>query len=364
MVPRFSSLLTAAVISGIMALPVLSNALEFELLIGAPKTAPLEIPFCIDFDQAGNLYGVEFENGHRVFQFNEKGDELTFLGGKLGVIAPKDNNGFGDGGPISAALFSGMHDLAVTKAGLVYIADSWAGRMRVYDPKTGIIKTIAGTGKKADSGDGGPAIDADIRQTFACALSPDETRLYVVDIASNRVRYVDLNTGLIHAFAGNGIKGKPQEKGLAVNEPLFNPRAVAVDPRDGRVYIVDRDAHTLLMVDAEGRLHTVVNQTNKQGASGDNSPALEATMNGPKHACVDHQGRVIIADAENHLIRRFDPATGKIETLAGKPTVKGDDLTAEGVLLNRPHGVRISRDGKTLYVVDSYNNRVLRAAYE
>lgn len=339
-----------------------ASASAFELVIGAPKTEEVVTPFSVDFDSAGNLYGVEFENGHRVFKLDNSG-KFIFLGGQKGVTAPKEDNGKGDNGSIANALFSGMHDLAVTKAGQVYLADSWVGRLRRYNPETSVVKTIAGTGKKADTGDGGPADKADINQLFACALSPDESKVYLVDIASRRIRYLDLTTNTIHPFAGNGQKGKPTNGGKAVDQPLINPRAVAVDP-NGIVYIVDRDNHSLLKVDTNGIIETVVNHAGTKGATGDGGPALAATMNGPKHACCDAKGRVIIADAENHTIRRYDPSTGKIELLAGTPGKKGKLLTKDSVELNRPHGVRISRDGKTLYIVDSYNNRVLTHPYE
>ncbi|TLD68242.1 hypothetical protein FEM03_23585 [Phragmitibacter flavus] len=340
------------------------HAHAFELVIGTPKTEPVVTPFCIDFDAAGNLYGVEFENGHRVFKLDPSGNTLTFLGGQKGIIAPKDDNGKGDGGPIADALFSGMHDLAVTKAGQVYLADSWVGRLRHYNPTTGIVTTAAGTGKKGNSGDNGPATQADINQLFACALSPDETKLYLVDISSLRVRYLDLTTNIIHAFAGTGKKGQPQDGTKAVDQPLMNPRAVAVDPNNGTVYIVDRDNHSLLRVTPDGIITTVVNASGKKGASGDNGPAIDATLNGPKHAIVDHQGRVIIADAENHTIRRYDPKTGNIELLAGTPNQKGTLLEKDKVQLNRPHGLRLTRDGQTLYIVDSYNHRILRTDYK
>ncbi len=350
-------------LSLIALLGLAQSSSAFELVLGAPKTEALAVPFCIDFDEAGNLYGVEFEPGHRVFRLDTEG-RFAFLGGQKGVVAPKEDNGKGDGGPISEALFSGMHDLAVTRAGKVYLADSWVGRVRLHDPATGLIETVAGTGRSGSSGDGGPATEADFRQIFACALSPDESRLHLVDIASRRVRYLDLRSGKVEAFAGTGEKGRPVDGEPALGQPLQNPRAVAVDPRDGSVYLVDRDGHSLIHVDTEGRLKTVVNVSGQKGATGDGGKAIEATLNGPKHAIVDGKGRVVIADAENHTIRRYDPATGLIELIAGTPGKVGDDLSENAVLLNRPHGVRLSRDGAWLYIVDSYNDRVLRMRYE
>ena len=102
----------------------------------------------------------------------------------------------------------------------------------------------------------------------------------------------------------------------AAAAPLADPRAVAVD-RKGNVYILERGGHALRVVDPAGKIHTVVNASGKSGASGDGGPALAATMNGPKHLCVDLEDNVIIADAENHLVRKFLLRDGRIVRVAG-----------------------------------------------
>jgi hypothetical protein len=76
---------------------------------------------------------------------------------------------------------------------------------------------------------------------------------------------------------------------------------------------------------------------------------------------VDKRDRVIIADAENHLIRLYDPRTGKTTTIAGTGR-KGDHIEPNDPLrtdLNRPHGVSVDSSG-ALFVTDSYNHRILR----
>ncbi len=115
------------------------------------------------------------------------------------------------------------------------------------------------------------------------------------------------------------------------------------------------------MVNPDGKIRTVVNASGQRGATGDGGDALAATLNGPKHICVDHDDNVIIADAENHLIRKYLPATGKIVRVAGtgKAGTAGLDGPPEPAELNRPPGVTVHRDG-TLYITDSYNNRVLK----
>jgi len=84
-------------------------------------------------------------------------------------------------------------------------------------------------------------------------------------------------------------------------------------------------------------------------------------MNGPKHLCVDKQGNVIIADAENHLVRKYSPRDGSTVTIAGTGQ-KGDHIEPGDPLktqLNRPHGVFVHPSG-VLYITDSYNHRILK----
>ena len=147
---------------------------------------------------------------------------------------------------------------------------------------------------------------------------------------------------------------------MAVDAPLVDPRA-AVRDRQGNLYILERNGHALRVVGRDGRIRTVVNASGKKGADGDGGPALAATMNGPKHLCVDRDDTVLIADAENHLIRRYVPATGQLLRVAGtgQKGTAGLGGPPEQCELNRPHGVTVHRDG-TLYITDSYNNRVLK----
>ena len=144
----------------------------------------------------------------------------------------------------------------------------------------------------------------------------------------------------------------------AVNAPLVDPRAVTPDASGG-FYILERNGNALRHVDAAGKIRTVVG-TGGKGLNGDGGPALAATMSGPKYLTLDGDGSVLIADAENHVIRRYAPKTGLITRVAGtgkKGTagLGGSPLECE---LARPHGVTVARDG-TLFITDSYNDRIL-----
>jgi hypothetical protein len=321
---------------------------------GIPATqARLKEPFGVDFDRAGNMYIVEMAQGQRVRKVDPKGILTTIAG-------TGEKGDGGDGGPALKAQFNGIHNLAIAPDDGIYLADTWNCRIRKLDPKTGVITSIAGTGVKGYGGDGGLAPEAQLGGIYCAMLDPKRPRLYLADLHNLRVRYVDLNAGTIHLVAGNGQKGVPPDGALATKSPLVDPRAVAVDSK-GKVYILERGGNALRVVGPNGKLRTVVNASGKKGNAGDGGPALEATMNGPKHICVDHDDNVLIADAENHLIRKYLPRENKIVRVAGtgEKGAAGVGGPPGQIQLNRPHGVYVHRDG-ALYITDSYNHRVLK----
>jgi sugar lactone lactonase YvrE len=313
--------------------------------------ARLNQPFGIDFDQAGNAYLVELQGG-RAFRVDRNGI--------LTVIAGTGAKGSaGDDGPARKATFNGMHSLAVMPDGTVYLADTWSNRIRTLDPKTGTVTAFAGTGKKGYSGDGGPARDARFGGVYCLAFNADFTKLYIADLDNRRVRAIDMKTGMVSLVAGNGKKGVPDDGADAKAAPLVDPRAVAVD-RKGNVYILERSGHALRVVDTAGRIRTVVG-TGKAGNTGDDGDGRKATLNGPKHLCIDADDNVIIADSANHVVRKYTPADGKIVRIAGTGkkgagTAGGDPLHTA---LDEPHGVHLGPGGR-LYIVDSLNHRVFR----
>jgi sugar lactone lactonase YvrE len=309
----------------------------------AATRARLHEPFGVDFDAAGNLFIIEMVSGNRLLKVDSRG----MLSQIAGQLSPGDA---GDGGPALAAKFNGPHNLAVLPTGDVLIADTWNGRVRRVDVATGTVTSIAGFNVPADK--------ARTAGPYCICLNFAGTELVIADL--RRVHAVDLKTGKARVVAGNGEKGIPVDGAVAIEAPLADPRAAAVD-RKGNVYILERNGHALRVVGRDGKIRTVVNVAGKKGAEGDGGDALTATMNGPKHLCVDRDDNVIIADAENNLIRKYVPATGKILRVAGTGKKGTDGLNGppQQCELNRPHGVTVHRDG-TLFITDSYNNRILK----
>jgi len=327
--------------------------------------AVLKEPFGTAFGPANDLWIIEMASGNRLLRIDQNGS-LRHVAGQL-------KSGFsGDGGPANLAQFNGPHSLAIRPDGRILIADTWNGRIRQVDPKTGHVESLAGFDVPIEKAKGSGA--------YCATLDFSGNYLYVADL--NRIHRLDLTTNIATIVAGNGKKGVPKDGSTAIESPLVDPRAVAVD-RLGNMYILERGGNSLRVVKPDGTIRTVVNSSGKKGTALDAfsskkkqnvkavenqhpeaepESAIEAMMNGPKHLCIDLLNRVIIADAENHLIRRYDPADGTLRRIAGTGESGHDGIDGPPLscLLARPHGVTIHTETGELFITDSYNNRILK----
>ena len=297
-------------------------------------------PFSAGFDPSGNLYICEYQ-GQKITRWTRDGAGQVFAG--TGV------KGFnGDGGSAASAQLNDPHGIVTTRTGM-YIADTMNHRVRKVSWGSGVITTLAGNGAAGFGGDGGAALEAQFHGVYSIAVNNAETAVYVADLENRRIRRIDLKTGRIATIAGNGTKGIPEDGAPAEQSPLVDPRAVAVDGREN-VYILERGGHALRVVGRDGRIRTLIGPT-----------TVTPPLKGPKDLCVDRDGSIVIADAENNLVRRFDLKTSTLSTIVGTGQ-KGEKLVADNPLATqvfRPHGVRIDRRGD-LIITDSYNHRVLR----
>jgi DNA-binding beta-propeller fold protein YncE len=179
----------------------------------------------------------------------------------------------------------------------------------------------------------------------------------ICDIGNYRIRRINMTTGILDNFAGTGEK-KPTPDGAPIaGTPLNGPRAIDVDAR-GNVYVALREGNAVYRIDpAAGRI-THLAGTGEKGYSGDGGDAKKATLSGPKAIAVAPDGAVYVADTENHTIRRIDPKSGIITTVAGTG-VRGDGPDGDPLKckLARPHGVYVDSKG-IVYIGDSESHRV------
>lgn len=312
--------------------------------------AKLIQPFAVKFDADGNTLFVEMVGGERFRRIDVAGKLTTLAGtGKKGQKT----------GPAAECEFNGMHDLAVAPDGSVFLADTFNNQIHRYDPKTKTVAVFAGNGKKGFAGDGGKAADAEFSQTICIALTPNGKTLYVADIGNKRVRAIDVAAGTVSTVAGTGKAGVPKDGEPAKDQPLVDPRAITADAK-GNLYILERGGHALRVVDKDGKIRTVAG-TGKAGKGGDGGPALQAAMNGPKYAAIDKDGSVLIADTENHQIRRYVPGTETMVLVAGTGKAgKAFDTDPSKLELARPHGVSVHPKSGDIYIADSDNGRIVK----
>ncbi|MGH8896178.1 MAG: NHL repeat-containing protein [Egibacteraceae bacterium] len=278
--------------------------------------------------------------------------------GTITTVAGTGVQGFsGDGGPATAANLYYPYGVTVDTDGTLYIAEWGNNRVRKVN-SSGTITTVAGTGTQGFSGDSGPATAANLSGPDGVAIAADGN-LYITEVIleedNHRVRKVD-HSGTIITVAGTGIRGFSGDGGPATAANLFSPIGVAVTT-DGALYIADADNCRVRKVDYSGTIITVAG-TGTCGFSGDGGPATAANLDNPADIAVTADGTLYIADSSNHRVRKVD-LSGTITTVAGTGTqgFSGDRGPATAANLSGPDGVAIAADG-TLYIADSSNHRV------
>jgi DNA-binding beta-propeller fold protein YncE len=302
---------------------------------GPGVKAQVNNPYGLTVGPDGALYFCEIGN-HRVRR-------LDLKSGIISTAAGSGEKGYaGDGGPALEAKMNEPYEVRFDRAGNLFVDEMQNHVVRRVDAKTHVITTVAGTGVAGFGGDGGPAVQAQLRQPHSIAFDR-EGRLLICDIGNHRIRRVDLGTGTIETWAGTGER-KPTPDGAPVAAtPLNGPRAITVAP-DGTLYLVLRDGNAVYRIDPrESRIWHVAG-TGETGHTGDGGPAKSAKLAGPKGIAWAPDGSLYLADTESHTIRRIDRA-GVITTVV------------EG--LKRPHGIFVGADG-VVFVGDSEGHRVLR----
>lgn len=311
--------------------------------------ASLNEPFHIDLDSTEKrLYIADC--------FNYCIRKVDLEDNIISTIAGNGSRGYtGDGNQATDATLEEPYALQVAKNGDVYFAQRFSPAIRKIDSSSGIITTIAGDGIKGNRGDGDMAINARFIEPNDCIF--DNTGgLLVADIQDQRIRRIDLSTGIINTIAGDGKLEHSGDGGPAQNASIHGARAIAVDKK-GNIFICEREGNSIRKIDTNGMISTIAG-TGVTGYSGDDGLGINATFRGPKAIRCNQDGDLIIVDTENHAIRILSSKTNIIETIAGgNKGASGDGEIATAAELDRPHGA-ISNSKRNVIIADSNNHRV------
>ena len=317
---------------------------------GPALAAQLNNPFGVVKGPGGALFVCEY-GGAVVRRIDAEGRISTVAGS--GRIGPG-----GDGALATEAEFNQPHEIRFDREGHLFIADMLNHRIRRVDARTHRVSTVAGTGRPGYRGDGGAAVDAELNNPISIQFDRHGD-LFLCDIGNHRIRKVDMKTGLIVTVAGTGERAATPDGAPYANAPLNGPRSIDFDRR-GDLWVVLREGNQVWRLESKTGLARHVAGTGRPGNTGNGGPAKQATLSGPKGIAVARNGDVYLVDTESHTIRRIESRTGNIDVVVGTGS-KGDgpDGDPTRCALARPHGVFVERDG-TLYIGDSENHRVRR----
>ncbi|NJO02472.1 MAG: hypothetical protein HC880_12975, partial [Bacteroidia bacterium] len=311
--------------------------------------------FCITPAELPSMPSIIFTLPMNV---NNRVRKINAQNGQILSLAGNGTEGyFGDQGPATQAALYNPERLRLDSAGNVYIVDEFNNRVRKVDARTGMITTIAGNGKAAYQGDGGPATEASLNHPEGIALD-NQGNIYIADKLNHCVRKVEAATGFIYTVAGNNQPGFTGDRGLATQASLFNPIGLAIDAQ-ANLYIADELNHRIRKVDAQNGIITTIAGDGAPRYHGDGGLAVYASFQGPADVMLDKQGNLYISDRDNHRIRKMDAQTGIIQTIVGNgiPGSSGDGGVATAARLNYPFGLSLDEQDN-LYIADALNHRI------
>ena len=321
---------------------------------GPAKSAQLNNPFGIVRGPDGAIWFCEY-GSHRIRRIDSHGVVTTISGQGIPGNSP-------DGTATKDCAFNLPHEIRWDQDGRLLIVDMANHTIRRFSSSLQRLETIAGTGVKGYSGDGGPAIEAQLNQPHSVQLD-SQGNVFICDIGNHLVRRVDAKTGVITTIAGTGKPGPTRDGDSLSDNPLHGPRSLDFDSQ-GHLWLGTREGNQLFEIDLDrARIHLRAG-SGKKGLPSKIAAAKEATLNGPKGVAIDAEGNVWLADTESHCILRFNPKTATVERIAGTGE-KGDgpDGPADQCAMARPHGVFADTDGSIL-VGDSEAHRIRRIYFQ
>lgn len=300
----------------------------------------LHLPFALTIDAGGENLIVADRSHFRVRSANLKNQSVKTVAGNGHSLFK------GDGGPGRGATLNAPSGIVIDSRGNILFADKDHHRIRKVDSE-GIVSTLAGTGRKGNEGDGGPASLAALFLPSMMTIDREDN-IYVVCRLGNSwiVRKIDSH-GIITRFAGNGVPGNSGDGGPAIKASFYTISDIAAG-REGNIYVADKTNGNIRKIDRKGIITSV--KARDLLAQGQ-----EVHING---LVLDKEGNFYLSDSGSSKIRKIDP-DGHISTLGGSGDFKdyGDGGSALLAGIRSPGGLALGPNGD-LYVAEESSHRI------
>ncbi|QKW28496.1 redoxin domain-containing protein [Streptomyces seoulensis] len=269
--------------------------------------------------------------------------------------------GFADGGPEDAA-FNEPQGLALLDDGTVVVADTVNHALRRFDPATGLTTTLAGTGRQWMQGEAasGPAREVSLSSPWDVAWW--RGRVWIAMAGVHQLWAYDPADATVSVTAGTTNEGLVDGPGA---EAWFaQPSGLAATPE--RLWVADSETSALRWVDPDGHVRTAVGTGlfdfgHRDGAAG------QALLQHPLGVTALPDGSVAVSDTYNHALRRYDPASGEVTTLAtdlrepSDAVLVGEDIVVVESARHRLTRLRLPQEAVR---VEAVAHRTRRAATE
>lgn len=271
----------------------------------------LSMPEGLVVDLDGSILLADSYN-HVILRLDHEGYFTRFAGTGVRGLG-------GEGIKATESAFAFPVDIRLDSKGNIFVADLDNHRVRKI-ARDGLVTTVAGSGVPGYSGDGGPAINAQLNTPYGILLDKDDN-LLIADSNNDAIRKVG-SDGIIHTIAGTGQEGYEGDGGPARTAKLNTPQSLAVDDA-GRIYIGDEHNDAIRVLEPDGTIRTLIGSKGP-GFSGDGGPAAEAQIADPENLWLRKDGALLITVRDNARLR-IVTSDGIINTLAGKgPTSMHD----------------------------------------
>ncbi len=325
---------------------------------GLASAAEVNQPQGVFVDGLGDIYIADTKDQEiRVILAGQS--TINSYAGQVGSACPDSTKGCNDGQAATRGLLHLPQGIYLDAAGNGYISDTNNHKIRYVNVQTGVISTIAGNGTQGFNGDGATAVSAEL-DLPASVLVDSNGKIYVSDTGNERVREFT-SGGNIQTVAGGSLGDGP-----AVSAQLANPYSVAEDS-SGNIYFADQANNRVRKLTNNGGSYTIstVVGTGSAGTTGDGGSALLATLDPPNSIALDHLGNLYITDTNNFVIRQVNLTTKVIKTVAGMagkscfPTTDtcGDGKPATAAKFTSPLGISTDSAGN-LVIADYFGYRI------
>ncbi len=275
------------------------------------------------------------------------------------TIAGTGAKGFsGDGGPATSARLDNPFGVVRGPDGAIWFCEYGSHTVRRI-AKDGALSTVVGNGQMGYSGDGGPATAATLNQPHEIRFDRDGN-LFIVDMKNHAVRRWDAKTKVLTTFAGNGQPGYSGDGGAATKAQFKQPHSIQFAP-NGNLYVCDIGNHVVRRIDMKtGNIETFAG-AGKAGPTPDGSPIKGTPLNGPRSLDFDRDGNLWVATREGNQVFRFDLKAGRIQHVAGtgKKGFTGNGAPAKEATLSGPKGIAVAPNGD-VYLVDTESHSIRR----